>query len=60
MLDESPGGAIAAGVILLIFAICMFGMSLYKTYRFCIKYTLKDHMRKKRQRRYLANNSNNN
>jgi len=48
LLDESPGGQIAAGVILLIFAILMCGMSIYKTYRFCIKYTLKDYQRKKR------------
>lgn len=53
VLDESPGGQIAAGLILLFFAVLMCGMSGYKTYRFCVKYTLKDYYRKKRERRYL-------
>ena len=44
-LDEKAGGQIAAGVLLILFSICMLGMSCYKTYRFCIKYTLKDYQR---------------
>lgn len=47
-LDESPGGQIAAGAILLVFGIAMFGMSCYKSYRFCIKYTLKGYLARKR------------
>jgi hypothetical protein len=41
-LDPPAGGQIAAGSLLLLFATCMLGMASYKTYRFCIKYTLKD------------------
>jgi len=55
-LDESPGGQIAAGTILLIFGIAMFAMSFYKSYRFCVKYTFKDYLARKRQQRYMVNN----
>ena len=51
-LDLSPGSQIAAGLILLVFAVAMLAMSLYKTYRFCIKYTLKDYLTERRRRRY--------
>jgi hypothetical protein len=54
VLDASPGGQIAAGVILLIFSIIMMLMSMYKTYRFCVKYTFKDYLRKKKEKRYLS------
>ena len=47
-LDNSPGGQIAAGVILLMFAVSMLLMSLYKTYRFLIKYTFPRYNRSKR------------
>jgi len=50
ILDESPSGQIAAGVLLLIFGIAMLLMSAYKTYRFCIKYTCRDYLRKRRQK----------
>jgi hypothetical protein len=51
-LDNSPGGQIAAGVILLLFAVAMILMSLYKTYRFLIKYTFPNYLRNKRKSRY--------
>ena len=54
VLDASPGGQIAAGVILLMFAIIMILMSMYKTYRFCVKYTFKDYLRKKKEKKYLS------
>ena len=31
----------------------MLMMSLYKTYRFCIKYTLRDYLQQRRRRKYL-------
>ena len=54
VLDESPGGQIAAGIILLLFAIAMLGMSAFKSYRFCIKYTCRDYLRRRRMKKYLA------
>lgn len=51
-LDNSPGGQIAAGVILLMFAVSMLLMSLYKTYRFLIKYTFPNYNKNRRLGRY--------
>ena len=51
-LDNSPGGQIAAGVILLMFAVSMLLMSLYKTYRFLIKYTFPNYSRNRRLSKY--------
>jgi len=53
ILDDPAGGQIVAGLILLLFAICMLGMSAYKTYRFCKKYTFQEYHRKKRMQKYL-------
>jgi len=53
-LDESPGGLLLAGVILLLFAVAMLALAAYKTYRFCIKYTLRDYFRRRRMSKYLA------
>lgn len=53
-LDQKPSSQIAAGVILLLFSLLLLGLAGYKTYRFCIKYTLRDYIREKRRRRYLA------
>ena len=39
---------------MLLFALAMLGMSAYKTYRFCIKYTLRDYLAAKRRRKYLT------
>lgn len=52
-LDQQPGALIFAGVILLFFAVIMLAMSVYKSYRFCIKYTFRNYLRDRRQKRYL-------
>jgi hypothetical protein len=30
---------------------------MYKTYRFCVKYTLRDYLRKRKEKRYLSQNN---
>ena len=44
-LDEEPAREWTVAIILLTGAVMMLLISLYKTYRFCIKYTLKDWLR---------------
>lgn len=34
----------------------MLAMSAYKTYRFCIKYTCRGYLQRKKMRKYLASN----
>ena len=53
MLDQSPAGQITAGIILMFFGGIMLALSMYKTYRFCVKYTFREYFRKKRLRQYL-------
>ena len=47
-LGPTSSGLILAGVILLLFSFAMLGLAGYKTYRFCIKYTFKEYLRKQR------------
>ena len=45
-LDEDAVQSESAGLILLIFGIIMMIISMYKTYRYCLKYIFKDYYRK--------------
>lgn len=56
ILDDNANSQIAAGSILLVFGILMLSMSAYKTYRFCIKYTCRDYVRRRKMRKYLESN----
>lgn len=56
MLDDSAQSQIAAGTILLVFAVLMLAMSAYKTYRFCIKYTCRSYLARRRMMKYLQSN----
>ena len=53
-LDDEPAREKTAAIILLCGAIPMLLLSLYKTYRFCVKYTLADWLRKRKMKRYEA------
>ena len=53
-LDQSTRSQVSAGIILLLFALAMLSMSAYKTYRYCIKYTMRDYFSAKRRKAYLA------
>jgi hypothetical protein len=53
VLDTKAGSSIFAGVVLMLFALSMLIMAGYKTYRFCIKYTLKDYLLERKRRKYL-------
>lgn len=55
VLDNSASGQIAAGSVLLIFGILMLLMSAYKTYRFCIKYTCRDYLARRKMNKYNDN-----
>lgn len=39
---------------MIVFAVAMLALSGWKSYRFCIKYTCRDYLRRKRMQRYLA------
>ena len=52
VLDQSASALITTGSILMVFSICMLAMSGYKTYRFCIKYTLRNYLRERKMRKY--------
>jgi len=56
VLDDSAQSQIAAGSILLVFAILMLTMAAYKTYRFCIKYTCRTYLARRRMMKYLQSN----
>lgn len=56
VLDDSADSQIAAGSILLLFGILMLAMSAYKTYRFCIKYTCRGYLQRRKMAKYLASN----
>ena len=56
VLDDSADSQIAAGSILLIFGILMLAMSTYKTYRFCVKYTCRGYLQRRKMMKYLASN----
>ena len=57
IVDQKPASLILSGIILLIFSLAMLGLSAYKTYRFCIKYTLRDFLADRRRRKYLQETS---
>ena len=48
-MDESATQLKSAGAILILFAVAMFGCSVYKTYRFCVKYTCRDCIEERRR-----------
>lgn len=54
VLDDSADSQIAAGSILLLFGLLMLAMSAYKTYRFCVKYTCRGYLQRRRMMKYLA------
>ena len=51
-LDEEPKRQVVAGLVLLITAVPMLIISIYKTYRFCIKYTLREYLQDRRAAKY--------
>lgn len=55
VLDNSASGQIAAGSVLLIFGILMLMMSAYKTYRFCVKYTCREFLQRRKMNKYKDN-----